>query len=231
MITFHVGNRPANDILAVIDLLGAEAFTSPTRSTVPLIDYWREPGHRLTELSAALGTPLAPPVDLTFEFAVPVAHGRGKDSFTDLMITSATAAVAIEAKYTESRYETVEEWLGTSPTPNREAVLTGWLAHIAAPAQAAAVPVSAVLGLPYQLVHRVASVCAVPRPARAVVYPGVSRGAPSHYVDDLRTLRRLVPAGAPVTFAVLACPTERLARLADRARPAHGHAGHRHPRA
>jgi hypothetical protein len=130
------------------------------------------------------------------------------------MITTLTGAVAVEAKYTEPRYETVGQWLGTSPTPNRQAVLAGWLGHIAARTDSPPLDPSVVLRLPYQLVHRTASVCAVVRPARAVVYQVFAETVPSYYLDDLRQLQALLPKACPMTFAVLACRAEPLARMA-----------------
>ena len=57
----------------------------------------------------------------------PFERGRGKASFTDLMITASSAAVAIEAKFTEPRGETVHKWLRDPPETNRTDVLEGWL--------------------------------------------------------------------------------------------------------
>src|SRR5687768_8328858 len=80
---------------------------SPDRSTVPLLAAWRDFSRSLDELSQALNRSLAEPAQLSFEHAVSVAEGKGKSSFTDLMITTAVEAVALEAKYREPEYATV----------------------------------------------------------------------------------------------------------------------------
>ena len=70
-----------------------------------------------------------------FEHEVPVQRGRRKSSFTDLMIFGDDVAVAIEAKFTEPRYESVGTWLGGAPTANRVDVVEGWLCAIEAAAE------------------------------------------------------------------------------------------------
>src|SRR5690348_8836983 len=104
--------QPATSVDGLIGALPTGALASPRRSTVPLLDYWRSPEARIVDLYRRVGI-LEPPVEarLHFEYAVPVRAGRGKPSFTDLMIVSTGAAVAIEAKFTEPRYESVGAWL------------------------------------------------------------------------------------------------------------------------
>jgi hypothetical protein len=218
MITLRVAPTLAADIPTVIGLLDAGAFASPTRSTLPLLDYWREPEARLHDLGKALGWPLLPSADLTFEFQVPVREGRGKPSFTDLMIVTPDCALAIEAKYTEPRYETVHEWLGCVPTRNREAVLQGWIRHVES-ATACRVNKEAVHALPYQLIHRTASVCSVARPARAVIYQVFGDTVSSHYARDLAMLAHALPGNHQLRFYVMSVavhPSPGLMRLSAR---------------
>src|SRR5207247_11173459 len=103
------------------------ALASPKRSTVPLLDYWREPDLHLRDLWALLGLPRSDHTEMHFEYEVPVQRGRGKSSYTDLMVLSEEVAVAIEAKFTEPRYESVDKWLGPTPTANRREGSEGWL--------------------------------------------------------------------------------------------------------
>ena len=105
-------SRRITGIEALLDTYGAKEFDSPTRSTIPLLEYWRNPAPRLQELSEALGFSLPSRVQLNFEYTVSPPRGRGKASHTDLMIVSPEIAIAIEAKWTESRYEKVRDWLG-----------------------------------------------------------------------------------------------------------------------
>src|SRR4051812_22688560 len=79
---------------------------SPERSTVPMLAAWKDSSRALNELGQALNHPLAQTAHLSFEHGVPVIEGRGKPSFTDLMITTADEAIAVEAKYREPEYAT-----------------------------------------------------------------------------------------------------------------------------
>ena len=122
-----------------------------------------------TALWETLRVPQPGDTDLHFEHEVAVQRGRGKSSFTDLTILADDVAVAIEAKFTEPRNESVATWLGGAPTTNRVDVLEGWLCAIEAAAEAS-IQHDAVRDLPYQLIHRTASVCCVGRRKRLVVY-------------------------------------------------------------
>jgi hypothetical protein len=112
MLSMRYKHKVVPDFEQLVKLLPPDAVASPLRSTVPLVDFWRTPEPRLARLSAAIGVPLHPPTYLCFEYPVRVQRGRGKASFTDLMIVASSAVVAIEAKFTEPRSETVGAWLG-----------------------------------------------------------------------------------------------------------------------
>jgi hypothetical protein len=180
---------------------------------VPLVDFWRTPESRLAQLSAAIRVPLLPLTDLCFEFPVPVTRGRGKPSFTDLMIIADSAAVAIEAKFTEPPYETVGTWLRDPPEANRSEVLEGWLDLIRS-ASGASLSVADVIDLPYQLVHRTASVCSVSRPVRAVVYQVFyqedGQDSLEYYVNNLTDLWWRLGRTAAIGFHVFSCPLNSL---------------------
>ncbi len=197
------------DFEQLVKLLPADAVASPLRSTVPLVDFWRTPESRLAQLSAAIGVALLPPTDLYFEFPVPVQRGRGKPSFTDLMIIASSAVVAIEAKFTEPPYESVGAWLRDPPEANRSEVLEGWLDLIRR-ASGTSLSVSNVMGLPYQLVHRTASVCSVSRPVRAVVYQVFGQDPLDYYVNNLSELWLRLDRPAAIGFHVFSCPLNSL---------------------
>lgn len=200
MIKTFVSSRRVNDLAELLEAMPQAAFDSPMRSTVPLLDYWRSPQMRIDTLCSDLA--LAAPVEteLHFEYQVPVRAGRGKPSFTDLMILTANAAVAIEAKFTEARYETVEHWRDPD---NRMAVLGGWLSAIST-ATNTQPSVDEVMGIPYQLVHRTASVCCLARRHRVVVYQ-VFGGPPApHYLEDLQRMARI--CGERIAFNLMHCP-------------------------
>lgn len=194
-----------SDYAALLRGLPAEAVATPTRSSVPLVDYWRDPEKRLREVGEAIGIVLANATALVFEHATPVptGYGRGKASFTDLMITTPDAAVAIEAKFKEPPYENVQTWLRTPVEENRKQVLGGWIELIRR-ATASPLELEELLDLPYQLIHRTASVCHVARPKRAVVYQLFGAESPDYYVSALTAFRKALGATPDLTLAVLA---------------------------
>src|SRR5262245_64291032 len=107
----------------LVDAYGDADLNSPRRSTVPLLAYWHDRTSRFGRLLHQLGLETSTPPKFSFEHPVGVAAGRGKSSFTDLMIIAPSIVIAIEAKYTEPMYETVQVWMGQPPEQNRCAVL------------------------------------------------------------------------------------------------------------
>jgi hypothetical protein len=205
VVSMRYGDKVVTDFEQLVKLLPPDAVASPLRSTVPLVDFWRTPESRLAQLSAAIGVTLLPPIALSFEYPVPVTRGRGKPSFTDLMIVASSAVVAIEAKFTEPPYETVGTWLRDPPQVNRSEVLEGWLDLIRG-ASGTSLRTADVMDLPYQLIHRTASVCSVSRPVRAVVYQVFGEGPFDYYVNSLSDLWRRFGRMAAIGFHVLGCP-------------------------
>jgi hypothetical protein len=202
-----VNGRQVDSFESLVSELGSDAFASPRRSTVPLVDYWRVPNPRLDQLSDWLGVPRNEDSALHFEYEVPVRRGRGKSSFTDLMILRDDVAIAIEAKFTEPRYESVASWLGTAPTMNRRDVVDGWLAAIETTTDST-INHDAIKNLPYQLIHRTASACCAGAHQRPVfvVYQIFGELAGSYYADDLRSFASAINARDRVRFLVLECP-------------------------
>jgi Domain of unknown function (DUF6946) len=182
----------------------SDALASPRRSTVPLLDYWREPQMRLNGLWQHVKCDPPDHAELHFEYEVPVQMGRGKASYTDLMILANDIAVAIEAKFTEPRYESVRVWLGQAPTDNRRHVLNGWLRAIAA-IGGSTVMADSISEVPYQIVHRTASVCCVAPVRRFVVYQVFGAMPAAHYSEDLGRFAASIAAGKRINFGVLEC--------------------------
>ncbi len=174
----------------LLDSYQNNEFNSPKRSTVPLLAYWRTPDQRAREFSKALGFELSRSVRLDFEYKVPVQCGRGKASHTDLMLISGDVCVAIEAKFTDPRYECVAEWLAKgSNIKNRMKVLQGWLGLLSSDLKQ-----KDVAELPYQLVHRAASACHPDAECRHLVYQVFDADSAKRemYLSDLRKFRSLL---------------------------------------
>jgi hypothetical protein len=135
-------------------------LASPRRSTVPLLDGLRkgEGGWLFDLLKSRRFSKTA---RIALEYRVPPPRGRGVASHTDAMVTQGGRTLAIEAKWTEPRYDTVNKWRkkGNDPT-NRLEVLRGWLDLIEPFSKRTLRPVD-FDGVVYQTLHRAASACAV----------------------------------------------------------------------
>ncbi len=207
------GGEPAT-FAELLQLVPASALDSPRRSLVPLLDFWRRPDERLAELEEILGFNLGPITDVVFEYAVAARGGRGKSSFTDVMVKGPAAAVAIEAKYTEPAYESVRGWVKDPAEPNRIAVLSGWLELIN---RACGIRLTAeqVLDVPYQLIHRSASVCSIDVARRLVLYLLFEDADKSKYNTGIPAFSRLLLESTSVEFAIITCKVRKTPMLAS----------------
>jgi hypothetical protein len=200
--TTHVADFPK-----LVEEYKPAELASPRRSTVPLLAFWAHAASRFRELAPHIGLDPSDPVEFCFEFPVPVQEGKGKDSFTDLMILSSSFAVVIEAKYTEPEYETVEKWLSRPGRENRERVLGGWLSLIHR-ATGVHLEAAEVAKHPYQLIHRTASACSPPVKRRWVIYQVFSKAETdrSYYLDHLSGVYRLLRGQESLSFGILLSP-------------------------
>jgi len=123
---FFWGRPQLLPIGAVVNRYKSTEFTSPTRSTVPLLSLLKDDKPLFKSLLGSMHMP--EDSNLCLEYTVKPPKGTGKVSCTDLMVISGGAALAIEAKWTEDRYETVKNWLQKgSGHSNRQTVIDGWL--------------------------------------------------------------------------------------------------------
>ena len=146
---------------------------------------------------ADFGENLPDSARMVFEHQVKPIRGRGKASHTDLLISWEKGAIGIEAKWTEREYETVAKWLGPKPSENRRRVLAGWC-ELLSQCSNRSIKSEDVDQMPYQLVHRAASVCAQEVLARYVVYEvffELSNEMHNYYLAQLQALRRLTLPG------------------------------------
>lgn len=106
------------------------------------------------------------------------------------MLISGEVCVAIEAKFTEPKYETVAQWLVKGKDiENRKKVLKGWLDLLSPELKE-----TDVAELPYQLIHRAASTCHPDAESRHLVYQVFDLGSAKRkmYLSDLQKLRNLL---------------------------------------
>jgi hypothetical protein len=200
---FFYDRTPVIDAADLVRACGAAALASPSRSTVPLLNLLRHEQDRLTAAVAeALSLPPTGFDAVHLEYTVTPPQGVGKASHTDALLVSQDYAVAVEAKWTEPRYPSVESWLADGGE-NRNVVLEGWLSLVNGRSAAHLTPRD-VSQLPYQLIHRAASACSREEGPALVylVFWGAGHASPSDWVlEDLRQLRDSVGDASPLRFS------------------------------
>jgi hypothetical protein len=206
-IKYVRSGKPLSSLRDIINTFAVDEFDSPVRSTVPSLCFWTDAATRVSALAAQLGLPTPVACALEFEFQVAPPRGRGKASHTDVMLTFPDVCIGIEAKFREPLYESVAEWLTGGKSPkNRRDVLAGWLELIASRTGEAITP-ERVGTIPYQMIHRLASVCAQPQTTRFLVYQmfkyRLASGAPVH--SDTRDYRDQLGELLTQLHANLAC--------------------------
>ena len=124
-------------------------------------------------------------------------------------------AIAIEAKWTEPRYQIVGKWLRDSA--NRKEVLRGWCELLE---QRGANPIleGDLRGLPYQMVHRAASACHVKDASSCwlvyLVFEPTARKR-SEYLADLTHLRDVLGSRSSLGIALAECSIEQSRSLIE----------------
>jgi hypothetical protein len=146
-------------------VLPDKEFKNLTRSTVPLVSYWRDRSRALASLAKAFDLPDLVTAQIEFE-AETASVGGAEASHTDVMVRSVTASVAIEAKWTEPEYQTVARWSAKVQRPRP--VIAHWLKRIRPFAEPP--DTDGVSDLIYQMLHRCASACDPGREVAAMVY-------------------------------------------------------------
>ena len=174
---------------------GTKEFKSPTRSTVALLSWLKHEPLMVTALLRYMA--MSDNCELHLEYQVQHQAGIGQASHTDLMVIAGESAIAIEAKWTEPRYDTVAKWLEKGSS-NRQNVLEGWLGMLSKKYD------SKFDKAIYQMVHRAASASKTgskPGLAYLVFKPSPAPKAATslQIYEDLKCLRTELgnPAGFP----------------------------------
>ncbi|MGE0400232.1 MAG: hypothetical protein AB7T06_26185 [Kofleriaceae bacterium] len=185
-----------------------------TRSTVPLLAWWRDHAQEKLLPGVDLSTAVA-----RFEYAVPArcracgsSAGRGKASMTDVMVLIDDQALAIEAKHTEPKYDTVDTWLRKGKDRENRARVLGHWRHLIEGFTDAQVDHANLGSVVYQTLHRTASACAAaPRGGVAhVMYLAfVDPGSNSDYTKDLGIAARVLDPRKRMKFTVVTVPTSK----------------------
>jgi hypothetical protein len=166
-----------------------------------------------------------------FEYSTSAPGVKGNPSHTDAMVISPHSAVAVEAKWTEPRYETVVGRLRTSVRNfvrrshgkgdaaeylgAQQKVVNAWL-ELLRPCSTRPLNYDIAGEVVYQMVHRAASACATGRPPTLVYLhfhsaSTIGGATADEYKADLEDLYKLLgnPLNLSVYFAELGMePTE-----------------------
>lgn len=207
-MSIHLGTSSRSFTFAdLVRALPDKEFERDTRSTVALLA-WSKDERRVAALARAVGAPPAGQTVARFEYperaGCSACGGRGKPSFTDLLLDLGSDVLAIEAKRNERRYPTVKEWYAKSPTANRRAVLAHWLeCCLRLPG-----PITRYHGLVYQMVHRAASArCAAGDRRGHVVHLLFNAEHADEYVEASKHAASLLAPSGDLRFHVVVVPT------------------------
>jgi hypothetical protein len=198
---------PVNDFCELVNQYPIGELRKPTRSTVPLLSFWRDTNVHFAWLLKNWNYAPAAGDKACFEFTVSSARSDNRPSHTDLMFISETLAVAVEGKWSEPRYPEVKDWLNESKYSNTHKVLEHWLGLIGRKTNQS-LPSPSFGGIVYQMLHRTASVCSLPAPAVHVVYHcfGLDHKKAKSYAADLSALNSLLGKPANLRFFLLTTP-------------------------
>lgn len=206
--------EPIADFAALCARFAGPPMQSPFRSTVPLLSLVEHSRPQWNALLDSLGEP--PDGVVHFEYRVPSPKPRGNPSQTDALIISDSTILAVEAKWTEPRYETVAKRLSKPESDGADPRMTvnGWLQHLQ-PFASPRLHVDDVTDVVYQVLHRAASACAVAtahgcQPLLMYLHfhpsPLWNSATTAQYIADLRRLNELLGAPANVKFVVVEMP-------------------------
>lgn len=217
-------DREAVDgILNLCARLPGQTFQSPYRSAVPLLALFQD-AIAWQALLDALG--VAADSRSHFEYCVPSPKPGANPSQTDLLITAGNGTWAVEAKWTEPRYEAVTARLARREADGSDPSVTvsGWLTPIQA-FSPRRLELSECGNVVYQTLHRAASACAVAAeratPAEMVYLhfhpsPLPSSATKTQYLADLSHLREILGTESRLRLTlveVLLAPTSAFDRI------------------
>lgn len=213
---YHFDTEAVPDFAALCGRFAGWPLQSPYRSTVPLLSLVEHSPQKWNALLKSWGAPKDATV--YFEYCVASAKPGGNPSQTDALLISDSTAWAVEAKWTEPRYETVAKRVSKPESDGADPLITlnGWLQHLN---RFAAKPLQAkdVSDVVYQVLHRAASACAVATAHSCLPYliylhfhpsPLRNSATTDQYISDLCRLHALLGSPPNVKFAVVEMPIQ-----------------------
>jgi hypothetical protein len=172
MPRIYYNKTPIDSLDVLLSNFKGKALRSPMRSTVPLLDMALHAESHLASVVGKCGA--EPESQLRFEYEARSGSESARPSQTDLMVLGNSRAVAVEAKWTESPYESVARRLLRRTKLRRkdrsvealaldrehqEAEVRAWLA-ILQPLAYEPLTTADMAGVVYQMIHRAASAVA-----------------------------------------------------------------------
>lgn len=204
---YLLDRTPKSSVADLIPDLSDAALASPFRSTVPLLALAKDDWGTFAKVLDLCG--MTGDVSLAFERSVPSPRGEGRPSYTDAMVLFGQSALAIEAKWTEPRNETVAARLGRRDSRGQgsEEFVRGWL-DLIQPHATKTLRLEDFSDCVYQVVHRAASACgAAATPALLYLVFSTEGGPRKHfYLDDLTLVYQAL--GQPARFPFLIAHVE-----------------------
>jgi hypothetical protein len=228
MSRIYYNKTPIVDADSLLSNFKGKALRSPMRSTVPLLDMALHAESHLTSVIGKCGA--EPESELRFEYEASSGSGSARPSQTDLMVLGNSRAVAIEAKWTESPYESVARRLLrrtklrkkdlsmealAKDRKHQDTEVRAWLA-ILQPLACESLTTAVMADVVYQMIHRAASAIATGlSPSLLYLHfddtetePGASSGI---YKEDLARLYERLGRPPGFRFYVATQPIERTA--------------------
>ncbi len=190
-IIWAYGDEEVPGYEGILSRYPEKEFYSPFRSTVPHLMFWRNAETRFHDLCRFIGERPFESARASFEFQVKPPRGRGKPSHTDLMLTWDDHCAAVEAKYTEPKYETVAKWLEHGQHKNRLEVLKGWC-DLLPGNTGTELTLESVSQIAYQVLHRAASACSMTARVRYLIYEVFEPKMVGYYSAQIRELVNLL---------------------------------------
>jgi len=206
--------QPVPDFAALCERFAGRPLQSPWRSTVPLLSLVEHSRQQWSALLESWGAPADSPVH--FEYCVASPKPGGNPSQTDALLMSESKVWAIEAKWTEPRYETVSMRLRKPESDGADPRVTvnGWLKHLQ-PFASGRLQLDDFGDIVYQVLHRAASACAVatangtqPQLIYLHFHPSPLKNSATtdQYISDLSALHAFLGRPAESEFSVVEMP-------------------------
>jgi hypothetical protein len=228
MAHLYYNRTPVDSIESLLSNFKGKTLQSPTRSTVPLLDMTIHAPSNLGSIVERCGAEKES--ELCFEYEVSSGSKSARPSQTDLMVLGKSAAVAVEAKWTEAAYESIAVRLArrtklrkndlsaealAMDRKHQEAEVGAWLRKL----QPLVIEPLTTIGMAdvvYQVIHRAASViCTGLSPSLLYLHfhdAEVRSGAnASIYKMDLGRLYKMLGRPCGFRFFVATQPIERTA--------------------